>query len=184
MKAADGHVAVMKKLLALLFVAACMSRTGLVFAEEDSGNAEQLAQAVWKASGGENWPDVKAIVHSHSPTVIPFGISDVPLRPVFHLGAFLVGAPDIDNCLVPHFLQFRDRLDLRRAAARNGRVYPRERRDAGDLLLRHLLPGDGGSRQHQHHQAGELKETKRHRREYMPLASILSRVNRTLVQRV
>ena len=51
----------MKKLLALLFVAACMSRTGLVFAEEDSGNAEQLAQAVWKASGGENWPNVKAI---------------------------------------------------------------------------------------------------------------------------
>ena len=36
-------------------------------------------------------PDVMAIVHSHSPTVIPFGISDVPLRPVFHLGAFLYG---------------------------------------------------------------------------------------------
>ena len=34
---------------------------------------------------------VKAIVHSHSPTVIPFGISDVPLKPVFHLGAFLYG---------------------------------------------------------------------------------------------
>ncbi|MEA2871889.1 MAG: hypothetical protein QOH67_1865 [Hyphomicrobiales bacterium] len=32
-------------------------------------------------------PDVKAVVHSHSPTVIPFGISDVPLRPVFHLGS-------------------------------------------------------------------------------------------------
>lgn len=36
-------------------------------------------------------PDVMAIVHSHSPTVIPFGVSDVPLRPVFHLGAFLYG---------------------------------------------------------------------------------------------
>jgi ribulose-5-phosphate 4-epimerase/fuculose-1-phosphate aldolase len=36
-------------------------------------------------------PDVGAVVHSHSPTVIPFGISDVPLRPVFHLGAFLYG---------------------------------------------------------------------------------------------
>jgi ribulose-5-phosphate 4-epimerase/fuculose-1-phosphate aldolase len=36
-------------------------------------------------------PDVKAIVHSHSPTVIPFSVSDVPLRPVFHLGAFLYG---------------------------------------------------------------------------------------------
>ena len=40
-------------------------------------------------------PDVKAIVHSHSPTVIPFGISDVPLRPVFHLGAFLYGGVPI-----------------------------------------------------------------------------------------
>jgi len=30
---------------------------------------------------------VKAIVHSHSPTVIPFGISDVPLRPVFPIWA-------------------------------------------------------------------------------------------------
>ena len=36
-------------------------------------------------------PDVKAVVHSHSPTVIPFGISDVSLKPVFHLGAFLYG---------------------------------------------------------------------------------------------
>lgn len=40
-------------------------------------------------------PDVKAIVHSHSPTVVPFGISDVPLRPVFHLGAFLYGGVPI-----------------------------------------------------------------------------------------
>lgn len=30
-------------------------------------------------------------MHSHSPTVIPFGVSGVPLRPVFHLGAFLYG---------------------------------------------------------------------------------------------
>ena len=34
-------------------------------------------------------PDVMAIVHTHSPGVIPFSISSVPLRPVFHLGAFL-----------------------------------------------------------------------------------------------
>jgi ribulose-5-phosphate 4-epimerase/fuculose-1-phosphate aldolase len=33
--------------------------------------------------------DVNAIVHSHSPSVIPFGISDVPLRPVYHMSAFL-----------------------------------------------------------------------------------------------
>jgi ribulose-5-phosphate 4-epimerase/fuculose-1-phosphate aldolase len=34
-------------------------------------------------------PDVKAIVHNHSPALIPFGISGVPLRPVFHMSAFV-----------------------------------------------------------------------------------------------
>jgi HCOMODA/2-hydroxy-3-carboxy-muconic semialdehyde decarboxylase len=34
-------------------------------------------------------PDVMAIVHTHSPGVIPFSVSSVGLKPVFHLGAFL-----------------------------------------------------------------------------------------------
>jgi len=35
-------------------------------------------------------PDVQAIVHSHSPAVIPFSISpDHPLRPVLHMAGFL-----------------------------------------------------------------------------------------------
>ena len=39
-------------------------------------------------------PDVGAVVHSHSPAVIPFGVVDVKLRPIFHLGGFLgAGAP-------------------------------------------------------------------------------------------
>jgi HCOMODA/2-hydroxy-3-carboxy-muconic semialdehyde decarboxylase len=39
-------------------------------------------------------PDVKAIVHSHSPAVIPFGVTGVPLRPIFHMSAFLgAGVP-------------------------------------------------------------------------------------------
>jgi len=39
-------------------------------------------------------PDVMAVVHTHSPGVIPFSISQVPLRAVFHNAAFLaVGAP-------------------------------------------------------------------------------------------
>jgi ribulose-5-phosphate 4-epimerase/fuculose-1-phosphate aldolase len=36
-------------------------------------------------------PDVKAVVHNHSPSVIPFGVSTVPLRPLYHMSAFLVG---------------------------------------------------------------------------------------------
>lgn len=40
-------------------------------------------------------PDVNSIVHSHSPSVIPFGIvASVPLRPVFHMSGFLyAGVP-------------------------------------------------------------------------------------------
>jgi HCOMODA/2-hydroxy-3-carboxy-muconic semialdehyde decarboxylase len=35
-------------------------------------------------------PDVQAIVHSHSPAIIPFGVTDVPLKPVSHMGGFLI----------------------------------------------------------------------------------------------
>jgi HCOMODA/2-hydroxy-3-carboxy-muconic semialdehyde decarboxylase len=42
--------------------------------------------AIYKARS-----DVKAIVHAHTPAVIPFGISAVHLQPVFHMGAFLGG---------------------------------------------------------------------------------------------
>lgn len=39
-------------------------------------------------------PAVMAVVHSHSPAVIPFGVTSVPLRPIFHLSSFLaLGAP-------------------------------------------------------------------------------------------
>lgn len=34
-------------------------------------------------------PDVKAVVHNHSPSVIPFGVSSVPLKPIYHIGAFI-----------------------------------------------------------------------------------------------
>jgi HCOMODA/2-hydroxy-3-carboxy-muconic semialdehyde decarboxylase len=39
-------------------------------------------------------PDVNAVVHSHSPAVIPFGITEVAMRPTFHMAAFLyAGVP-------------------------------------------------------------------------------------------
>jgi ribulose-5-phosphate 4-epimerase/fuculose-1-phosphate aldolase len=41
--------------------------------------------------------DVNAIVHSHSPSVIPFGVTGVALRPVYHLAAFIGdGVPVFD----------------------------------------------------------------------------------------
>ena len=34
-------------------------------------------------------PDVQSVVHSHSPAVIPFGVTTVPLRPIMHMAGFL-----------------------------------------------------------------------------------------------
>lgn len=34
-------------------------------------------------------PDVQCVLHTHSPAVLPFGFTDVPLRPVTHMGAIM-----------------------------------------------------------------------------------------------
>ena len=57
-------------------------------------------------------PDVMAIVHSHSDSVIPFGISRTRLRPVYHMASFLwSGAPvfDIRRVREDNDLLIRDR---------------------------------------------------------------------------
>jgi ribulose-5-phosphate 4-epimerase/fuculose-1-phosphate aldolase len=42
-------------------------------------------------------PDVRAVIHSHSPSVVPFGISTHDLKPVFHMSGFLAaGVPNWD----------------------------------------------------------------------------------------
>ena len=39
-------------------------------------------------------PDVKAVIHSHSPAVVPYSVTQVPIRPVYHMASFLyVGVP-------------------------------------------------------------------------------------------
>jgi ribulose-5-phosphate 4-epimerase/fuculose-1-phosphate aldolase len=40
--------------------------------------------------------DVLAIVHSHSPSIIPFTVSSVSLQPVFHMGGFLTDVRRFD----------------------------------------------------------------------------------------
>jgi len=57
-------------------------------------------------------PDVMAIVHSHSESVIPFGISKTGLKPVYHMASFLwTGAPvfDIRHVREDNDLLIRDR---------------------------------------------------------------------------
>lgn len=34
-------------------------------------------------------PDVMAVVHSHSPAVVPFSVADIPLRAIMHMAGFL-----------------------------------------------------------------------------------------------
>jgi ribulose-5-phosphate 4-epimerase/fuculose-1-phosphate aldolase len=42
-------------------------------------------------------PDVKAVVHHHAPAVIPFSVSTVPMRPIYHMAAFVGrGVPVFD----------------------------------------------------------------------------------------
>ena len=42
-------------------------------------------------------PDVMAVAHMHAPPVIPFGVIDVPLKPVYHRAAFIAqGVPIFD----------------------------------------------------------------------------------------
>jgi ribulose-5-phosphate 4-epimerase/fuculose-1-phosphate aldolase len=42
-------------------------------------------------------PDVNAIVHCHSPSLIPFAATGVPLRPLYHMSSFLgAGVPVFD----------------------------------------------------------------------------------------
>ena len=39
-------------------------------------------------------PDVHAVVHNHSPSIIPFGITQVPLQAVYHMSGFVAaGVP-------------------------------------------------------------------------------------------
>jgi HCOMODA/2-hydroxy-3-carboxy-muconic semialdehyde decarboxylase len=57
-------------------------------------------------------PEVMAVVHSHSPSVIPFGVTKTKLRPIYHMGSFLwSGTPvwDIRKVREENDLLVRDR---------------------------------------------------------------------------
>jgi HCOMODA/2-hydroxy-3-carboxy-muconic semialdehyde decarboxylase len=36
-------------------------------------------------------PEVMAVVHNHSPSVIPFSVTGAPMKPIFHMAAFVGG---------------------------------------------------------------------------------------------
>ena len=48
--------------------------------------------AIYKAR-----PDVRSVVHAHTPSVVTFTVSSIPLRPIYHVAAFLLpGVPIYD----------------------------------------------------------------------------------------
>lgn len=56
-----------------------------VNANESTGYTERFIHGnIYKAR-----PDVMSVVHFHAPEVIPFAVMDIPLRPVYHMAAFL-----------------------------------------------------------------------------------------------
>jgi HCOMODA/2-hydroxy-3-carboxy-muconic semialdehyde decarboxylase len=53
-------------------------------------------------------PEVMAVVHNHSPSVVPFSVTGVPMRPIFHMAAFV--GEGIPNFEIRDFQQGSDLL--------------------------------------------------------------------------
>ncbi|HEX2686531.1 MAG TPA: class II aldolase/adducin family protein [Kofleriaceae bacterium] len=62
-----------------------------------ASNAKLYAERFIHAEIYRTRPDVHAIVHCHSPSLIPFGVTGIALRPLYHMSAFLgAGVPVFD----------------------------------------------------------------------------------------
>lgn len=95
-----GHISVRHDQSPEHFLLSCNRAPGLVTPEDILSydlNGD-LAQASDKRSYLERFihseiyrsrPDVMSVVHSHSPSVIPFGATGQRLRPIFHMSGFL-----------------------------------------------------------------------------------------------
>lgn len=95
-----GHVSARHPSRADRFLLSRARAPGLVIAADimefdlDSEPVEQKGQRVFleRFIHGEIYrarPDVHAVVHSHSPSMIPFGVTGEPLRAVSHMASFL-----------------------------------------------------------------------------------------------
>jgi len=55
-----------------------------------SGNEQRAYEEVAIHAGVyRSRAEVGAVVHSHAPSVIPFGVTGVPLRPIYHMGSVI-----------------------------------------------------------------------------------------------
>jgi HCOMODA/2-hydroxy-3-carboxy-muconic semialdehyde decarboxylase len=105
---AMGHPSVRSKNNPSHYYMAQSIATGLVSRDdivELDENSKKVGPAHMREHGerfihGEIYrvrPDVQAVVHCHTPEVIPFGVTGTPMRPLLHMAGFLVdGAPVFD----------------------------------------------------------------------------------------
>jgi ribulose-5-phosphate 4-epimerase/fuculose-1-phosphate aldolase len=62
--------------------------------EIDAQGRESVRERFIHGEAYKARPDVMAVVHNHSPTVVPFSVTGVALRPIFHMAAFVgLGVP-------------------------------------------------------------------------------------------
>ena len=55
----------------------------------DDGGRESVRERFIHGEIYKTRPEVMAVVHNHSPSVIPFSVTGVPMRPIFHMAAFV-----------------------------------------------------------------------------------------------
>jgi ribulose-5-phosphate 4-epimerase/fuculose-1-phosphate aldolase len=64
----------------------------------DAAGRKPYAERFIHGAVYEARPEIRAVVHSHSPSLIPFGITATPLRPVMHMCASMgTGVPTWDS---------------------------------------------------------------------------------------
>jgi HCOMODA/2-hydroxy-3-carboxy-muconic semialdehyde decarboxylase len=63
----------------------------------DANGRESVRERFIHGEAYKSRPDVMAVVHNHSPTVVPFSVTQVPLRPIFHMASFVgLGIPTFE----------------------------------------------------------------------------------------
>jgi len=100
-----GHVSVRHPKNPERYLISCSRAPELVCAEDimefdlDSNPVDQRGRSMYleRFIHGEIFrarPEINAVVHSHSPSVIPFSVSSVPMRPLYNMSGFLArGVP-------------------------------------------------------------------------------------------
>jgi ribulose-5-phosphate 4-epimerase/fuculose-1-phosphate aldolase len=88
-----GHVSVRHDTAEGVFLLARSMAPGLVTAgdimEYGSDRRTAYVERFIHSEIYQALPQVRAVVHSHSPAVIPFGVTAAKLRPIYHMSSFL-----------------------------------------------------------------------------------------------